>query len=362
MDTPAIVIDHSKLMHNIKKTADMARKKGVHLRPHVKTHKIPYIARKQVEAGAVGITVAKVTAAEVMADHGIDDIFVAYPLVTEQKIQKAIALNDRIRLIVAADSLTGAKLLSSAAEERNTTLEVWLEVDTGLRRTGVPYDQAVELAKQINALPNLYLAGIYTFRGPLLNGESTLRLQEAGEEEGRIMVALAEQIRKEGIAIRDVSVGSTQTSAYAAEVPGVTEVRPGTNVFNDAMQISYGCCTEEECAATVRATVVSRPYEELAIVDGGSKTFATDVQPGEPPINLNGYGKVVGHTNVAFKGMKEEHGILHIDGETDLKIGDVVEIIPNHICSTVNLHNEVWIKDENGRYEAYPVLARGKLQ
>lgn len=362
MDTPAIVIDHSKLMSNIRKMADMAREKKVQLRPHVKTHKIPSIALKQVQAGAAGITAAKITAAEVMADHGIKDIFVAYPLVTEQKIQKAIDLSKRARLIVAADSLTGAELLASMAGRNNTALEVRLEVDTGLRRTGVPFDQAVELAKKIESLPNLDLTGIYTFRGPLLNGKSTLKLREAGEEEGRMMVSLAKQMRDEAIDIRDVSVGSTQTSAYAAEVPGVTEVRPGTYVFYDAMQELYGCCSEEQCAATVCVTVVSRPYKDLAIVDGGSKTFAADVQPGEPPIYLKGFGKVVGHPNITFESMKEEHGILHIDGDTDLKIGDKVQIIPNHICSTVNLHNEVWIEDEKGHFEKYPVLARGKLQ
>ncbi|HEX7064279.1 MAG TPA: alanine racemase [Bacillales bacterium] len=362
MDTPAVVIDHSKLTANIEQMAEKIKATKVNLRPHIKTHKLPWIAKKQLEAGAVGITSAKVTEARVMADHGIKDIFIAYPLVTEQKIEAAIDLNNRIRLIVAADSLKGAELLSLAAGRNNTKFEIRLEVDTGLRRTGIPYDQAVELAKQIDNLPNLRLTGIYTFRGPVLNGQSTLNVQEAGREEGQIMVALAEQIRAEGISIRDVSVGSTQTSAYAAEVPGVTEVRPGTYVFYDAMQEQYGCCTEEECAATVLATVVSRPSKDLAIIDGGSKTFATDVQPTSSPIKLEGFGKVVGHPNVTFKDMKEEHGIFHIEGESDLQIGDVVEIIPNHICSTVNLHNQVFIKDDKGQYERFPVLARGKLQ
>lgn len=362
MDTPAVVINHEKLMNNINKVADMANQKQVNLRPHIKTHKLPYIARKQMEAGAAGITTAKVTEAEVMADNGLKDIFIAYPLVTEKKISKAIDLSQRVRLIVSADSLKGAEILSSLAGQRGTTLEVRLEVDTGLRRTGVPYDQAVELAKKINDLPNLDLTGIYTFRGPLLNGQETLDIQKAGIEEGKIMVSLAEKMRAEGIRVRDVSVGSTQTSEYAAEVPGVTEVRPGTYVFYDAMQEQYGICKEEDCAATVYATVVSRPSKDLAVIDGGSKAFATDVQPTNSPIHLAGFGKVVDHANITFKGMKEEHGILHIEGESDLQIGDVVQIIPNHICSTVNLHNEVFMKDENGHIEKYPVLARGKLQ
>ncbi|MGW8428554.1 alanine racemase [Peribacillus simplex] len=362
MDTPTIIIDRSKLMNNIKKMADVSSSNKVSLRPHIKTHKIPYIAKEQLNAGAVGITVAKVSEAEVMADYGINDIFIAYPLVTEKKIKKAIELSKRIRLIVATDCLQGANLLSKFASQSKIKLEVRLEVDTGLRRTGVLYNEALELAKKIKVLPNLHLTGIYTFRGPVLNGKTTLRLKEAGIEEGKVMVNLAKQMRHEGIDIRDVSVGSTPTSEFAAEVAGVTEIRPGTYIFYDAMQEKYGSCAEEECAATVHVTVVSRPSHDLAIIDGGSKTFATDVQPNQPPLLLKGFGKIVGYPNVTLERVTEEHGMLHIEGDANIRVGDVLQIIPNHICSTVNLHNEVSIIDQYGDCERYAVLARGKLQ
>jgi D-serine deaminase-like pyridoxal phosphate-dependent protein len=362
LDTPAIIIDKSKLLKNIYKMNDIAKENNVNLRPHIKTHKIPFIAKEQLKAGAVGITTAKITEAEVMADYGIRDIFIAYPLVTMEKIQKAIELSKKVRLILGVDSLEGAKILSKLLEENNVTIEVRLEVDLGLERTGIPYESVLDIAKEISSLKNIKISGIYTFRGPILNGNPTLNFVEAGIEEGQKMVELADQLRKIGLPIHDVSVGSTSTSASAATVPGVTEIRPGTYVFYDAMQEKYGCCTENECAAIVKVTVISRPTKNRAIIDGGSKTFATDVQPNQPPIYLNGFGKVVGHPNITFERVTEEHGMLHIEGDSPIKVGDTLEIIPNHICTTINLHNYVFIGEENRTLERYEVKARGKLQ
>ncbi len=243
----------------------MAQKSAVDLRPHVKTHKIPAIARKQIEAGAVGVTVAKISEVEVMADGGIADIFVAYPLVTEEKIRRAMDLSKRVRLIVGVDSIEGARRLSAAADAENHVLEVRLEVDTGLRRTGVPYEKAIELARRIAALGTLKLRGIYTYRGAVLDGAPTLELEKAGGEEGRLMVSLANRMREQGIRVDDVSLGSTPTAEYAARVEGVTEVRPGTYVFYDRMQARLGACSPEDCATEVVATLVSRPSRDLAV-------------------------------------------------------------------------------------------------
>jgi D-serine deaminase-like pyridoxal phosphate-dependent protein len=345
---------------NIQKMADVARWNGVDLRPHVKTHKIPGIAREQMEAGASGITVAKFSEAEVMADGGIEDIFIAYPLVTEAKIRQAIRLDERVRLIVGVDSLEGAGRLSAVAQDQ--TLEVRLEVDTGLRRTGVPYDEAVRLAGEIEAMGNLDLTGIYTYRGAVLGGSKTLELEKAGLEEGQLMVSLADMLRKRGIGIDDVSVGSTPTAEYVARVDGVTEIRPGTYVFYDRMQARLGACSLDECAAVVVCTVVSRPTRDLAVIDGGSKTFATDVGPGAEPLNLEGYGHVVGYPDAVLERLTEEHGMLSVDEDCDLEVGDTLQIIPNHICSTVNLHDQVYLVGEDGGVEETRVAARGKVR
>src|ERR671911_1198149 len=358
--TPYVLIDGAKMERNVLKIAEVARVTGVALRPHVKTHKIPGIARDQVEAGAAGITVAKLSEAEVMADGGMEEIFIAYPLVTEAKIRQAIRLGERVRLVVGVDSLEGARRLSAVAEGH--TLEVRLEVDTGLRRTGVLYDEAVGLAGKIEGMGNLDLTGIYTYRGAVLGGSKTLELEKAGLEEGQLMVSLADRMRERGIGVDDVSVGSTPTAEYVAKVDGVTEIRPGTYVFYDRMQIRLEACSLDECAAVVVCTVVSRPTRDLAVIDGGSKTFATDVAPGAEPLNLEGYGHVIGYASVVLERLTEEHGMLSVDEDCDLEVGDTLQIIPNHICSTVNLHDEVYLVGKDGVVEETRVAARGKVR
>jgi D-serine deaminase-like pyridoxal phosphate-dependent protein len=361
VDTPHLLIDDARMRRNIEKMAAIAERNGVALRPHVKTHKIPRIARRQVEAGAAGITVAKVSEAEVMADAGLEDIFIAYPLVTDPKIRRAVDLGQKLqKLIVGVDSLEGARRLSAAAG--NQVMEVRLEVDTGLRRTGVAYDEAVDLAQEIHAFDNLNLSGIYTYRGAVLGRSPTLNCEKAGLEEGGLMVSLADRIRERGVGIRDISLGSTPTAEYAAEVEGVTEVRPGTYVFYDRMQARLGACSLEECAATVVCTVVSRPREDLAVIDGGSKTFATDVPPGTAPLTLEGFGHIVGYPDATLERLTEEHGMLAVTAEHDLEVGDTLRIIPNHVCSTVNLHDAVYLVGESGAVEEVRVAARGKVR
>jgi D-serine deaminase-like pyridoxal phosphate-dependent protein len=354
------LVDGPKMERNIQKMAHVARENGVALRPHVKTHKIPSIAREQLGAGASGITVAKLSEAEVMADGRIEDIFIAYPLVTEAKIRQAVRLAEKVRLVVGVDSLDGARRLSGVAEDQ--TLEVRLEVDTGLRRTGVPLDEAVRLAGDIEAMDNLDLTGIYTYRGAVLGESKTLELEKAGLQEGQLMVSLADRMRERGLRVEDVSVGSTPTAEHVAKVEGVTEIRPGTYVFYDRMQARLGACSLDECAAVVVCTAVSRPTRDLIIIDGGSKTFATDVAPGAEPLNLEGYGHVVGYPRAVLERLTEEHGMLWVDEDGDLEVGDTLQIIPNHICSTVNLHDEVYLVGEDGVVEQTQVAARGKVR
>jgi len=360
--TPFVLIDVTRMDRNILVMAEIAGRNLVSLRPHVKIHKIPAIARKQVEVGATGITVAKVSEAEIMADGGLDDIFIAYPVETEAKIRRAILLNEQVRLILGVDSLEGARMLSSVARGEGIAVEVRLEVDTGLKRTGVRPQEAVELAGEISKLGNLDLTGIYTHRGVVLENEvMTLDLEKAGYQEGELMVSLANQMRESGIKLDDVSLGSTPTAKYAAEVEGVTEIRPGTYVFYDRMQAKLGACSLEDCATRVLATVVSRPTSGLATIDGRSKTFATDVQPGKEPLGLEGFGRIIGHPRAVLERLTEEHGMLALDEADDLGVGDTVEIVPNHVCSTVNLHDDVYLHSADDSIQKVRVAARGRV-
>ncbi|GGA09928.1 alanine racemase [Paenibacillus marchantiophytorum] len=364
LETPCVIIDSALVDRNIQVMADAIKQHQVKLRPHAKTHKMPAIARQQIEAGAVGITVAKISEAEVMAASGINNIFVAYPIVTPSKIERAVRLSEQIELIIGVDSLAGAQQLEQIAAVHGHSLQVRLEIDTGFRRTGVLYEQASALAAQIARMPHLRLTGIYTFRGSFHAGKATLDVAAAGLEEGTLMVQLAERLRAEGIAIVDVSVGSTPTAISAAAVEGVTEVRPGTYVFHDRMQARLGVCDIADCAGSVLVTIVSRPSADLIIVDGGSKTFATDVQPGTEPLQLRGFGHIMNLEDAYLVRLSEEHGMIELGPLAQtalLQVGDKLRIIPNHICSTVNLHNQVVIQ-RGHTYERVPVLARGMLE
>lgn len=361
-ETPYVMVDGVKLEMNLSRMAHDANSLGVRLRPHIKTHKMPHIARRQVELGADGITVAKIAEAEVMASAGVSDIFVAHPIVVGHKIRRALELSKGVRLTVGVDSLAGAKKLSEVAADEGRAMNVRLEIDTGLRRTGVLLEEAVELAHKIDRLENLRLSGIYTYRGAFLNGSSTLDFRSAGRDEGEVMSRLTDEMRSQGIEIQDVSVGSTPTAKMAAKGQNVTEIRPGTYAFYDRMQVTLGTCGFEDCAATVVATVASRPSEDLAVIDAGSKTFATDVQPDTQPLNMVGFGHVIGAPEVVLDRLWEEHGTLRLNGKREgFQVGDRVRIIPNHICSTINLHNSVCFLTEKNRFEEVDVPARGFL-
>lgn len=354
--TPYLLLDEAALNRNITAMAQAVARRGCSLRPHIKTHKMVEIARKQLAAGAVGITVAKLGEAQVMADAGIDDIFMAYPVVGGDKIARAVALSRQARrLILSVDSWEGAQALSAGAQAAGVQLEVRLEVDTGYERTGVPYDQAAALAARVAALPGLNLTGIYTFRGSILDGRPTADRDAAGSQEGRMMAALARELAPLGV--REVSGGSTPTALAVAAAPGMTEVRPGTYVFNDRMQVSLGVCRPGDCALRVVYTVVSVPRPGRLVLDGGSKAISADVPPGAPPYNLEGYGACPEDPALRLVRLTEEHGMATFDPAThDYHVGDTVALVPNHVCTTVNLYDEVWLPD--GR--CWPVAARGK--
>lgn len=361
LETPTVVVDMKKVRNNLKNMAEDVAASGCSLRPHIKTHKISELARLQIQYGACGVTCAKISEAEVMASGGVKDIFIAYPLIGDFRIRRALKLTKLIRLILAVDSLQGAKALSEAAEAEGISFEVRLEVDTGLKRTGVKYGKAIELAQAIAILPGLRLRGIYTFRGLVHNGKPTTDNIAAGHEEGKLLVSLAHQMRNIGLDIVDISGGSSPTGRYVAQIEGVTEVRPGTYIFNDYMQVKEKACTKEQCAAFVYTTVVSTPSEEYAVVDGGSKTYGTDFQLNAAPFYYEGYGYVVDNEDLILSRVNEEHGIITSrTGITGLKVGQKLCIIPVHICSTVNLHNHIWFMDGEDLCKVQ-VEARGML-
>ena len=362
LETPCLVIDADLARANVINMQKAADEAGCRLRPHIKTHKMPYFTRMQLEAGADGITCAKVSEAEVMADGGGQDIFIAYPMVGAFRIRRAISLARRIRrLILAVDSIEGAAALEQAAAEQGLVLEVRLEIDTGAGRTGVPMDQVVSTALTIREMKHLNLTGIYTFKSLVLDGRPTEDNLSAAEEEGQMMAAAALALKDAGLEITDVSAGSSPTGIAVARTGKVNEIRPGTYIFKDFMLTKERVGQLDEIAVRFYATVVSCQHPDYAVIDGGTKCFPTDVVPGQPPFYYPGYAVVEGNDNLALTRMNEEHGIITAaNGETGLRVGDIITLIPVHVCTAINMQNQVYIL-ENGKLRKQQVDARGML-
>jgi D-serine deaminase-like pyridoxal phosphate-dependent protein len=356
LPTPSVLVDLDVLERNLAGMAARARDAGVGLRPHVKTHKCLEIARLQVAAGAVGLAVAKVGEAEVFARAGFDDIFLAYPIVGEDKGRRLLALSDRARLAVGADSVEAARTLAAPFGEAGRTLDVLLKVDVGYGRVGVRPQRALAAARSLTEIPGLRLRGVFTHAGHAYAAATRKALGQIARSEGETLARTAARLRRAGLPIDEVSVGSTPTAARAMAVPGVTECRPGNYVFHDATQVSLGTCGVEDCALTVLATVVSVAARDRAVLDAGSKTLSSDPLRPRP----GGYGRVLGRESTLEK-LSEEHGVVAVKSGESFRVGERVRVLPNHACVVANLHDRL-IGVSGDRVEAVlPVAARGRV-
>jgi D-serine deaminase-like pyridoxal phosphate-dependent protein len=359
IDTPSLVVDEPTLRRNMAEMAAFAASAGVALRPHMKTHKTPRIARLQLAAGASGITCAKLGEAEVMVDQaGVTDVLLAYPTVGAEKIRRLQALMDRARVTVALDSAEAAEALGRAMAAADRALDVYLEVNTGHERAGSRHgDEAVALGLALARIPGLRLVGVMTHEGQA-NSAAPEDIETTALAAGRALVATAEALRSRGLDIATVSVGSTPAATYTPTVPGVTEMRPGTYVFNDTAAFRYGRLGPNDCALRVLATVVSRPAPDRAVIDAGSKTLAMDKSRGHP-----GHGYLVGHPDVEIARLSEEHGVVVLPPDEDgFRVGDRVEVIPNHVCPVVNLQDQLVLVQDGHPVDTWDIAARGKVR
>lgn len=357
LSTPAVVVDLDVLERNVARMAARARESGVRLRPHAKTHKCPEIARMQRAAGAWGLSVAKVGEAEVFADAGFDDLFVAYPVVGEDKGRRLLELSERARVAVGVDSLDGARTLAGPCRAAGRRLDVLLKVDVGYGRVGVLPERAAEVARSVVELPGLHLRGVFTHAGHGYAAASRDAVDAIARQEGELLARAAEALRGAGLAVEEVSVGSTPTAPTAMRVPGVTECRPGNYVFHDASQVELGTCPVEDCSLTILATVVSVPAPGRAVVDAGSKTLSSDPLRPRP----GGYGRVLGRTS-RIEALSEEHGVLAVAEGESFRVGERVRLLPNHACVVANLHDRL-VGVSGDRVETIlAVAARGRVR
>lgn len=336
LDTPALLVDLDRLDENIEAMAARARGVGLALRPHFKTHKSTAIARRQLAAGAVGITVAKLDEAEALIDDGVDvPILLAYQVVAAPKLDRAIRLASRAPVTLAVDSATGAAALARTAAAVGLRLDVWIEIDSGLARCGVVPAQAPALAHKIAEFDSLHLTGMFTHAGQSYAARDVGEVESIAAIEAASVVDAARSTRAMGIPVETVSAGSTPTARFLDSSSGLTEMRPGTYVFYDELQVALGTTDRAACALTIAATVMSRPAADRAVIDAGSKTFGLD-RGAHSSSPLTDFGRPVG-VDGALVRLSEEHGVLEIPPDSPLAIGDRVRIIPNHVCTVSNL-------------------------
>lgn len=359
LETPAVVVDLDVLERNLRQMAGYTEQHGLGLRPHTKTHKIPAIAQRQVELGSRGLTVAKVGEAEVMAEAGLDDLLVAYPVLGDSKLDRLARIARERRVMVAVDSPVTAEALSQAAQRAGATIHLLVEFDSGMRRCGVADPaEALALAQAIDRLPGVHLAGVTTYPGHIWAApeEQASALNTVSET----VEAVVTRLREGGFACEIVSAGSTPTAYQSHQVRGLTEIRPGTYVFNDRNTAGVGACSWDDCALRVIVTVISTAVPGRAMVDGGSKTFSGDRWMSGAK---TGFGRIVEQPEVEFSGMSEEHGHLDL-GQSGYhpRVGDRLSIIPNHVCACVNMHNEIYYHRGGEVQGSWLVAARGKVR
>ena len=370
VDTPALLVDLDTMERNIAAMASVAAAADVRLRPHTKTHKCPEIARMQVDAGAAGITVAKLGEAEVMADAGLDDILVAYPIVGDAKLARLRSLRERARVRCSLDSVEVATGVGSVAGA-DDPVEVLVEVDTGHHRLGrPPGEPTASLAAEVARIEGVEVVGLISHGGHAYRAAGE-ELEAVARREAEDLAATAEACARAGVAIREISVGATPTAAWVSGLAGVTESRPGTYVFQDVQQMRLGVARESDCAATVLATVVSRPWEDRFVLDAGTKSLSADGGDGPP---FPGRGVVAGRPDLCLDFLTEEHGVGHVraggtagtggsdPGAGDLAVGDRVRVIPLHVCSSVNLFDTALGMRGDAVERELAIAGRGKVR
>ena len=346
IDTPSILVDLNIVDNNIEKFQTYCNSLDLALRPHIKTHKIPELAKRQLEAGAVGITCQKISEAEAMiSEGGITDILITFNIIGSTKLTRLRALSEKVVLSVVADNSNCVIGLSKAFSTSPKPLTVLVECDTGALRCGVVTPQeANKLACLISDLPGLRFGGLMTYP-PIAKYKDVNDFLESSKV----------LIEGNGMKVDVVSIGGSPDMWYASQIPIATEYRIGTYVYNDRSLVVRGTCTLDDCALTVLATVISTPSEKRAVIDAGSKVFTSDL------LDLQGYGHVIDFADLSLEKLSEEHGCLTSDSATGLTVGQKIRIVPNHACVVSNMLDQVVLVRGPNKIKKQSVVGRGQV-
>ena len=353
VDTPVPIVLADVMQRNIDRMQAFAHEHDLALRPHVKTHKCVEIGRRQVAAGAVGITAGNVGEAEVFADAGFEDIFLAYPVwpsVTKGDRIRRLAQATRMR--VGVDNVVAIEALADAMGDEPDRLQVVVEIDCGARRSGAPPAAAGDLALAARKR-GLVPVGVYTYPGHGSSGPGSR--EPAAQDQLAALTAAVRSFGDVGITAEVVSAGSTPTVAFSTGSV-ITEIRPGEYVFCDLNNARLGACEEDQIALFVAATVVSDWVPHQFVLDVGTKALGREGDP------QRGYGGIAGKTAVLAR-LNEYHGMAAVPaGESRPSVGTVVPVVPNHVCPVVNSFEELVVTNTEGTMlERWPVAARGLL-
>jgi D-serine deaminase-like pyridoxal phosphate-dependent protein len=344
LDTPAVTIDLDRVEANIKRAQALTDAAKVANRPHIKTHKIPAIARLQMAAGAVGITCQKLDEVDVFTKENVaDDVLVTFNIVGEKKTDRLLELSSRVRrLAVVADNETVLRGLSAAGVRHSRDVPVLVECDVGFGRNGVQSPAAaLALARLALSLPRLRFEGLMAYPSKTPNTNDFMGLA-------------VDLFRAAKIDLPVISGGGTPALKHLADFPLVTEHRAGTYVYNDVMMVSSGAATFDDCAMHVHATVVSVPTPDRAIVDAGSKVLTRE------QYYVTDFGRIVEYPDAVVSNLSEEHGIIDLSRSAEKpRVGETVRIIPNHCCVVSNMVDTVFGIRAQAIEITWPVAARG---
>ncbi len=354
LDTPALCLDLAALEANIRDAIKLCRRSGIGWRPHAKCHKSPDISRRLIDAGAIGLTCAKLGEAEVFAAGGIHELLIANPIAGPRKVERLVALRRKTDPIICLDHLDQALPVSAAMQAAGLRVRAVIEVDIGLARVGVaPGPTTVALARQVAALPGIKLAGIMGYEGHLLT------IEDQTEKGAKIRAALTlltdtrKQLEQASLPCPIVSCGGTGSLPFAVLQPGITEVQAGGLIFMDAFYREQCKIGHFRLALTLVTTVVSRPAPDRAIIDAGRKTMNMEVAT---PI-------VKGRDDIRIDRLSAEHGILKLEPSAqDLKIGDRLEFVPGYCDLTTVLHDQFYVLKDGRLNDIWPLTARGRLE
>lgn len=353
--TPAVVVELDQVEANLKKMEEEAGRYGINIRPHIKPHKSSYFAWQQLAEGAKGITCARLREAEVMADYGVKDILIAFPLIGKDKMERLARLLQRAQVLTVINSVYGAEQLSGVGISGGVPVEVLIEIDGGLHRGGVaPYEEALAFAEKVRELSGIHICGLMYYNG-LIYDESTVEgFRQYAKKEHDELTGTAALLKEHGYCMDILSGGNSYSSRFCEELEGITEIRCGNYIFNDCMTLATGFATEEECALRAVSTLVCKMDERHGIIDAGSKTLTTD----GCGHGRTGYGYVVGRPDLKITKLNEEHGFLESEEGLNLEIGDKIAIIPNHACVLPNLTDQLYGIRGNRLERMIPVEAR----